>query len=157
MIYSMRRALNLRESEVKDSKYGVIGIAAGALALMLALVHFWAGPFSPQPTIETVVAQKAASIRSAALGALKGEEPVNEAMTANWDNDKVAQVTTAALGGLALIFAVISFVRQEPARLSGGAVALGVSAIAFQFIAMYAMVLLVVILIAAALSSLGVG
>lgn len=64
---------------------------------------------------------------------------------------------TAVLGGLAFIFAALSFALKEPNRVSGGAAVLGVSAIAFQFIAMYAMALLVVILIAVVLSSLGVG
>lgn len=151
------KALHLRKNEVEHSKYGFIGILIGGIALLLALVHFWAGPFSPQPTLETVVAQKAASIRTAALDALKGNAPKNEKVTSKWDNDKVSQVTTAVLGGLAFFLAVISFAQKEPFRVSGGAAALGVSAIAFQFIAMYAMALLVVILIAAALTSLGVG
>ena len=142
---------------MQNSKFGFIGIGVGAIALLLALVHFWAGPFSPQPTIETVVSQKAASIRNAALDALKGKEPVNETFTSKWDSDKITQVVSAILGGLAFIFAVLSLAFKEPIRVAGGAAALGVSAIAFQFIAMYAMALLVVILIAAAISSLGAG
>ncbi len=54
---------------------------------------------------------------------------------------------TGYVGAGALIGAVIGGI--------GGAAALGVSAIAFQFIAMYAMALLVVLLISAALSSVG--
>jgi hypothetical protein len=38
-----------------ESKYGSLGVIAGALGLLLAIAHFWGGPFSPQPTIETVV------------------------------------------------------------------------------------------------------
>ncbi len=143
--------------EQKQSKFGVFGIALGAVALLLALLHFWAGPFSPQPTVETVVAEKAASIRSAAIDALKGKEPVKKTFAAKWNLDKVTEVVTALLGGLAAILAVIAFANKEPGRVAGGAAALGVSAIAFQFIAMYAMALLVVLLICAALSSLGVG
>lgn len=143
--------------EQKQSKFGVFGIALGAIALLLALLHFWAGPFSPQPTLETVVAEKAASIRSAALDALKGKEPVKETFTVKWNIDKVTEVITALLGGLAVILAIVGFANKEPNRVAGGAAALGVSAIAFQFIAMYAMALLVVLLICAALSSLGVG
>ncbi|WP_415884867.1 hypothetical protein ACMXYO_09320 [Neptuniibacter sp. QD37_6] len=142
---------------MKNSKYGMLGIVVGALALLLALVHFWAGPFSAQPTLETVVAQKAASIRSAALDALTGKEPVNESAVVHWNADKISDVVTAVLGGLAVIFAVLSLVQKEPSRVAGGAAVLGISAIAFQFIAMYAMALLVVLLIAAVISSLGIG
>ena len=135
----------------------MIGILFGSIALLLSLVHFWAGPFTPQPTIETVVAEKAVSIRNATLSALKGEKPVQQYQTSKWDTDRVADVITAVLGGLAFIFGVIGFAKQEPKRVVGGAAALGMSAVAFQFIAMYAMALLVVILIAAVLSGLGFG
>jgi len=139
-----------------STKFGFIGIAVGGIALLLALVHFWAGPFSPQLTLETTVAEKAASIRNATIKALKGEE-YKETYKSNWDIDKVTNVSTAILGGLAFIFSIIAFAKQEPARASAGGAVLGVSAIAFQFIAMYAMALLVVLLIAAVLSSIGFG
>ncbi len=139
-----------------STKFGFTGIAIGSIALLLALVHFWAGPFSPQPTLETTVAEKAASIRNATIKALKGEE-YKESYKSNWDVDKVTNVSTAILGGIAFILSIIAFAKQEPTRVSSGAAILGVSAIAFQFIAMYAMALLVVLLIAAVLSSLGFG
>lgn len=143
--------------ERKNSIFGIVGILLGSIALLLSLTHFWAGPFSPQPTIETVVAEKAASIRSAALSALKGEEPIQEYQTSSLDLDRATEVITAVLGGLAFILSIVGFARHEPKRVVGGAAALGISAVAFQFIAIYAMALLVVILIAAVLSGLGVG
>jgi len=139
-----------------STKYGFIGIAVGSVALLLALIHFWAGPFSPQPTLETTVAEKAASIRNATIKALKGEE-YKETYKSNWGIDKITNVSTAILGGIAFILSIIAFAKQEPTRISSGGAVLGVSAIAFQFIAMYAMALLVVLLIAAVLSSLGIG
>lgn len=139
-----------------NSQFGMFGIAVGGIALIFALVHFWAGPFAPQPTIETTVAEKAASIRAAAIGALKGEEPVKETFVREWDADTWADVATAVLGGVAMILGVLAFAKHESTRVAGGAAALGVSAIAFQFIAMYAMALLIVLLISAALSSLGI-
>lgn len=126
------------------------------MAMLLALLHFWAGPFSPQPTLETTVAEKAASIKSATIKALKGEE-YNKTYKASWNADKITNVATAILGGIAFILSILAFAKQEPTRVAAGGAVLGVSAIAFQFIAMYAMVLLVVLLIAAVLSSLGLG
>ena len=139
------------------NKFGTYGIIVGGLALMLALVHFWAGPFSPQPSLETVVAEKAASIRQATIDALKGKEVKPVSVKSDLNADKIANIVTAILGGLAFILAAISFSNHESKRAAGSAAALGVSAIAFQFIAMYAMALLVVILIAAVLSGLGGG
>ncbi len=136
-------------------KLSSIGIALGSAGLLLALVSFWAGPFSPQPSIETTVGEKVASIRSAALDALKGKEVEKKFVDPSWDLDKTIQVVTALLGGLAVVLGVAGYAKSEPKRIAGGAAALGVSAIAFQFIAMYAMALLVVLLIAAALQSVG--
>ncbi|NIT55752.1 MAG: hypothetical protein GWN00_05790 [Aliifodinibius sp.] len=137
-------------------KIGFVGIAVGSMALLLALVHFWAGPFSPQPTLETTVAEKAASIKSATIKALKGEE-YKKTYKASWNADKVTNVATAIFGGIAFILSILAFAKKEPTRVAAGGAVLGVSAIAFQFIAMYAMALLVVLLIAAVLSSLGIG
>lgn len=139
-----------------STKFGFIGITIGSIALLLALVHFWAGPFSPQPTLETTVAEKAASIKNATIKALKGEE-YREIYKSNWDADRITNVSTAVLGGLAFILSILAFAKQEPTRVAAGGAALGVSAIAFQFIAMYAMALLVVLLIAAVISGLGIG
>ena len=139
---------------LRNNKFGFIGIGFGAVALLLALVHFWAGPFSAVPTLETTIADKAASIRTATLRALKGEE-YRELAKSNWSTDKVTNVTTAVFGGLALIFSILALAKHEPKRVVLGGAVLGVSAIAFQFIAMYAMALLVVLLVFAVLSSLG--
>lgn len=137
------------------SKFGMIGIAIGSIALLLSLVHFWAGPFSPQPTVETIVSEKISSIRSATINALNGEETTNTYFSKTWTTDTYADVATAVLGGLALILGVIGFANREPKRIAGGAAALGISAVAFQFLAMYAMALLVVLIICAVLSNIG--
>ena len=140
----------------KRATLGFSGIAVGGAALLLALVHFWAGPFAPQPTLETTVAQKAAAIRQATISALQGRAN-QETVKPNWNADRVTRVTTASLCGLALILSILSFALREPGRVSAGGAILGVSAVAFQFIAMYAMALLVVLLIAAVLSGFGFG
>ena len=74
-----------------QNKLGYIGLALGAVALLLALIHFWAGPFSSQPTLETVIADKAASIRDSTIKALKGEE-YREVVTSAWNADRVRQL-----------------------------------------------------------------
>jgi len=148
--------VNLKGEAVKN-KFGTLGILVGGIALILALVHFWAGPFASQPTLETTVAEKAASIRQAAIHALQGKPVKKEAKKPKFDADQITHIITAILGGLACVFAAISFSQQESIRAVGGAVALGAGAIAFQFIAMYAMALLVVILVATVLASLGGG
>lgn len=131
-------------------KFGYFGIGLGSAALLLALVHFWAGPFSPQPTLETTIAEKAASIRTATLKALKGED-YKEVKKQESDVDRVVAVLTAVLGAAALIASVVSFANQEPKRVAVGGAILGVTAIAFQFLAMFAMALLFILLVCAVL------
>lgn len=123
---------------------------------MLALVHFWAGPFSPQPTLEQVVAEKAVSIREATVAALKGETAAApQQARSSYDLDELASIATAVLGGFAVILAVIGIALKEPVRVAGGAAALGAGAIAFQFVALALGVIVVAILVAAVLGSLG--
>jgi hypothetical protein len=145
---------------MKDNKspLSFLGIGVGAVALMLALVHFWAGPFAPKPSLEQVVAHKAVLIQDAARAALKGEVAQAPARSSsNYDLDWVVSLATAVLGGIAVILAVMGVALKEPVRVAGGAAILGVGAIAFQFAALALAVLVVVILISAVLGTLGVG
>lgn len=141
----------------QSSKFSFIGITLGSIALLLALVHFWAGPFSPQPTLEQVVAAKAVAIKKAAISALNGEELQTSVTQRRIDADTIISLSTAILGGLAIILGVYGFAVKEPLRVAGGAAALGGSAIAFQFVALAVGALIVAILVAAVLSQIGIG
>ena len=101
---------------------------------MLALLHFWAGPLSTQPTLEETMTDKAVSLRDAAIAALKGEAaPVPEPPPAAYDLDRIASILTSALGGLAIILGVVGFALRQPKRVAGGAALLGAGALTFQF------------------------
>lgn len=136
------------------SSYAKLGIALGGIALLLALVHFWAGPFAPQPTLESFVADKVTDIRDATIAAANGERS-QSSFSNNRDLDDYTRIATAVMGGLALILAIIGLANKEPRRSAMGAAALGISAIVFQFVAMYAMALLVVLIICAVVSRFG--
>ena len=142
--------------EESKSTLSFIGIGLGSVALLLALVHFWAGPFSPQPTLEQTVAEKAVSIKQATLAALKGEKaPPPQSRTI--DTDQLISIGTAILGGIAIILGVIGFAKKEPIRVAGGAAVLGGSAIAFQFAVIALGAIVLAILVAAVLSQIGIG
>lgn len=138
------------------STAGWVGIALGAAALILALVHFYAGPFSPQPTLEDVVAEKAVAIKRATVAALKGENPPAREDARRLDADRLAHGAVAVMGGIAVVLAVIGFARKEAPRVAGGAVCLGVAAIAFQFLTVALGVIVLAILIASVVGALGV-
>lgn len=140
--------------EESKSTLSFIGIGLGSIALLLAIVHFWAGPFSQQPSLEQTVAEKAVSIKQATVAVLQGKEaPAPESRPI--DIDQMVSIGTAVLGGLAIIFAVIGFAKKEHIRVAGGAVLLGGIAIAFQFAVVALGAIVVAILVAAVLSQIG--
>ena len=142
---------------IESAKFGFTGIGFGAVALMVAMIHFWAGPFSPQPTIEQTVAERAVSIRDSTLAALRGEELNSVVEPAELNLDRVLELAVPILGGIAVILGVIGFAFKEPLRVAGGAAFLGASGIAFQFAALALGAIVVAILVAAVISQLGFG
>lgn len=151
------KELDNQEKCVKKNTYAALGVIVGGLALILALVHFWAGPFTPQPSLESFVSETALSIRQAAIGAWQGKSVAQVTSSAAYNADKITQIIIAVLGGIAFILAALSLANHETKRAAASAAVLGAAAIAFQFIAMYVMALLVILLIYAVLSGLGVG
>lgn len=139
----------------QNSTLGFIGITVGSIAFMLALVHFWAGPFTAQPTLEQTVADKAVAIKKATIAALKGEKPA-PVMKSKINTDKLVDLATSVLGGLAVILGVISFAKAEPLRIAGGAAILGGAALAFQFVILAIGAIVLAIIIAAVLSQLDI-
>ncbi len=142
--------------EQTKSTFSFIGIGLGSIALLLALVHFWAGPFSP-PTLERAVANKAAEIKEATLAALRGQEAPSSRSRLPMNADQALNIATAVLGGLAIILGVFGFAKKEPLRVAGGAAVLGGGAIAFQFAVIAVAAIVFAILVAAVLSQIGIG
>jgi len=110
---------------------GFIGFGMGAAALMIVLVHFWAGPFSPQQRVSVTVGEIAADIRQAAVRKLKGL-PQPKPAAAPWDSDRILKLIAALFAGAAVVTGVVSLVRRETWRPAAGGIALGLGAIAFQ-------------------------
>jgi hypothetical protein len=138
------------------STIGFIGITVGAVALLLAIVHFWMGPISPQPSVEKTVAEKAVAIKNATIAALKGEQVEEKPAPRSIDLDQAMRLATSVIGGLALILGVVSFAKREPLRVGGGAAFLGGAAIAFQFAVIALGAIVLAILIGAVISQLGI-
>ena len=120
-----------------------IGVVFEGLAFVLADVHFYAGPFPPQPAFEQVVAKK-----DAAQAALKGEEPSPSAKHSNFDAERITQIAVAVPGAIAIVFGAVGLLKGESLRGVTGAAVLGVLAIGFQFIPVALGAILFVILVA---------
>ncbi len=142
--------------EHTKSTISFFGMGIGSIALILALVHFWAGPFSPQTSLEQSVAEKAVAIRQATIDALKGNKAPEANKRAPYNTDDYLTIGTAVLGGLAIILGVFGFAKHESKRPAIGAGILGASAIAFQFAAWAVMAIVCAIIIGAILQQIGI-
>lgn len=124
----------MTRDQARSPLLGGIALALGGIALLLAIVHFYAGPFAPQPSFEDSVADTAVAIRDATVARLRGEEPPAVASPSSQRNiDDHLTLAVSVGGGLALILAVLGFARGESMRVTGGAGVLGAASVAFQF------------------------
>ena len=142
--------------ENSKSTLGFIGIALGSVALIMALIHFYAGPFSVQPSLEQTVVEKAVAIKEATISALKGEEIKKEPASRKLDIDQMLAIGVSLFGGIAIILGVVGYATKEPFRVAGGAVFLGAGALAFQFLIIALGIIVIAILVAAVLPEIGI-
>lgn len=142
-------------------KFTHVSVFLGAIALLGALAHFWAGPIEPsQKRAEVSIGEAAADIRDAAVRRFKSEEakpdaPPTRMKRSNFDADEIAKLSIAMFGGLGLILAGVGYMRHEPKRAVIVGAALSTGAVTFQFLSWFVIALLVVALIAAVIVSLG--
>lgn len=139
---------------IASSKIGFFGISIGAIGLLLALYHFWAGPFSPQPTLEDIVAEKAVTIKEKVISRLSNKELAPTVAQPSLDKDAKIHLATSILGGLAIILGVVGVAIKNPLRVAGSAIFLGAFTIAFQFAIFAIGVVVMAILIAAVIHKL---
>lgn len=110
---------------------GWCGFAAGAGALILALVAFSAGPFAPQPTAGAVLGEFAVDlVQSATRSVAGGERPAPAAPTRTVDD--YLGIAIAILAGGAVVLGLAGLVRREPRDTAVSGVALGAIVVGFQ-------------------------
>ncbi|MFC0226222.1 hypothetical protein [Serratia aquatilis] len=135
----------------KKDLFGWIGIAVGSIALLLAMVHFYAGPFSPQPTLESLVASKTVAIKQSLLASLTGHRVSESPLQPHYNLDQLLKVVIAILAASSVIFGVIGGARRENRRAVSGALMLGAGTLAFQMAVFAFGVIAVIVLIAVVL------
>lgn len=125
------------------------GITIGSIALLLALTHFMAGPFSPQPSLESLVAAKSVAIKHATIAALQGKEVISTPLPRTWNIDRLLATVIAVFAAGSIIFGTLGgLVRKEDPRTAMAAALLGASTIALQFaIAVLGVVVLVMLIV----------
>lgn len=71
------------------------------------------------------------------------------------DIDRIIRISAPVLAVIALALSIIGFVNHEPKRVLASGVFVGIGALTFQFFAMYALLLIGVLLIFVVLNSMG--
>lgn len=133
---------------VAHSRWSFAGMLLGALALMVTVFHFTAGPFSPKPTLENVVAARVSAIKKGIVAGLKGEVPQGTAKQEMPDIDSALDMATIGSGIVALLCAFIGGMRKESRWSTGAALAFGGATLAFHAVLFgFALVCLILLLL----------
>lgn len=135
-------------------RWGYVSVALGALGLVLAMVHIFGGPFTPQPSIGTTIGDIAGDMRAAVLRAVRGE-PQPAPQPVGWDIDRVLLLAAPLLGAAALVMAVVSAIARDGWRLPTYGAVLGLAAIVFQLFWWVAVLFAGAILLVAIIENLG--
>jgi hypothetical protein len=134
--------------------WGLLAFVTGAVALVLAMVVIFAGPFAPQPTVGTTIGEIAGDMLAAARRSVEGAPPPAP-QPRGWDIDRVLVTITPILGVAAVVLAMVAVLRHERRHLPSYAAALGISAIVFQFFWWVALLICGVVLLVAIIENLG--
>ena len=134
---------------LSKSKYGFTSIVIGLIALFIAIFSFWSDPFMPTSTAEPTIEEKFFTFNESLIDKFKNEPSNNKKLTlAN-----VITIAVPALSILAIILALISYLKKESTRIVIAGSLIAVSAIIFQVIAAYTLFLFFLLaLIAIAMS-----
>lgn len=124
---------------------GFISFAFGALALLVVLIQFSAGPFAPRQSNSVSIGEFAAEVREAAKRKLTGQ-PAPAPVAAPMDVDRILKIAAMVLAGIAIIGGSIALLMQEPSALAIAAISLGGSAVLMQFVIWLALLVAGVIL-----------
>ena len=113
---------------------GWLGFIVGAVALILTIVVFWAGPFAPQQTVGVSLGELAAEIAKSAARSVAGQQQPAPVAPAR-DIDDYLKVGVGTLAGLAIVLGVASVIRRERQGAAVSGIALGGLAVGFQLFA----------------------
>ena len=136
------------------SRAGIAGFALGAIALVVVLTTFVAGPFAPQHSVGVSLGDIAAEAGKATLRNWLGmEQPAPQ--TAVWTIDRTFWVIGVVLGALALVCGALGLILRERRDIAAWAIGLGIGAMTLQFAASALMIVMGGLLLCALIYTLG--
>ena len=141
----------------KKKTLGLIGIVAGFLALASAFLSAWIQEAIDPPAkpIEERTVEFAGRLAAAAKAKIKGEEYIPTTVAEPLPS-RFLFPGVIGLGMLAAGLGILSLVRSEPRMIGSGAIALGISAAVVQWSILIAGAILLLLLVFAVMSFLGI-
>lgn len=146
-------------SSSKRSIVGGLGLAFALLGLVAAVMSPWImDAIAPeQKPIDEVAVEVATKIKDRLVAKAKGQEyvPPDEAET-GLDIAKWYPAGPLALGLCGICLGVGGFCRHENMRITGSSVAVGLTAIVFQYFLLLAATIIFVMLVVLVLAAMGI-
>ena len=143
----------------KITRVGVAGLVIALLALAAAALSPWAvDALEPErKPIDEVAVEVAGRIKDRLAAKAKGKEYVPPAEVRRVNRAKWYSGGVVGAGVLAVCIGVVGLVARHDGRLNSATVAVGASAVAFQYVLMLAAALLVILLVGLILSAFSGG
>jgi hypothetical protein len=143
------------KSERKGKTLGTIGTILGLIAFGIGLLHFTFGPIEEPEPVESFVADTTVKLKDAISAKIKGEEYKPAKVEKSLDMDETLYKGVMLGGFIALALGAIGFSQNEEWRPCGVAFVLGGAAITLQLSIAFVGALILFLIIAAIISSLG--
>ncbi|PID77031.1 MAG: hypothetical protein CSB24_03565 [Deltaproteobacteria bacterium] len=122
----------------------------------MVLFHFWYGPLERHQSLEDNVVEEVLKIKDRISLKIK-KDGGSADLSRNYNQDQIFDLVAVGAGFSAIICAVILFLKKKEKRACIVSVLLGAGAITFSFLSAALGAILLVILVAAVLGSLGLG
>lgn len=139
------------------SKPSLLALIFGMLAFFVSVTHAWLGPIDASSASEKTEAREGITIQHSVIAILTGKAKApNDSGITTWGADKLVATSVAVVSMLALLFAIIGYVRHENLRMVGSAAVLGVLALSFQYLIAAILLIAFVIILCAILNGFDV-
>ena len=134
-------------------KIGIIGLIVGLIAVGLAIFQNDLRPQQPppepkpEPTFKELAVEAGKKVISDKILKKEAEPPpiTEDSLVSSHDG---VELSYMILGFLAMVLGVVSWVKKDHIRISGGAISLGLMAVAWQYVLIGVVIAVVIIIVA---------
>lgn len=135
----------------KANPFSAAGLLAGAIALLAGIIHFSAGPFSSEKTLETRIAEKVVAVKKGVISGVRGHAIITPSSSPAINPDKVIDIAGMTIAVVAVICGLVGGMRRENRWSVSGALCFGAGtllfhALLFSIAIIFAIVLLIAVI-----------